>query len=110
MLSCYPIYRLETAGYCLLARITRKRCFGYATVRAHLQGKSGLEFGGPSSIFSTNHLIPIYDIVSAIDSCDFAHRTIWTAGHDQIRFGSCLVRQFVAEACDVSEISDGSYD
>jgi SAM-dependent methyltransferase len=79
-------------------------------VRAHLQGKSGLEFGGPSSIFSTNHLIPVYDIVSAIDTCNFAQRTIWTAGHDQLRFGSRLGRQVIAEACDVSEIADGSYD
>ncbi len=110
MLSCYPVYRLEAAGYSLLAKITRKRCFGYATVRAYLQGKSGLEFGGPSSIFSTNHLIPIYDIVHAIDTCNFAQRTIWTAGHDHLRFGSHLGRQLIAEACGVSEIADGSYD
>jgi SAM-dependent methyltransferase len=94
----------------LLSRITRKRCFGYASVRAHLQGKSGLEFGGPSSTFSANHLIPIYNIVSSIDSCNFAPQTIWTARHDQHRFGSRIGRQFIAEACDVSEIADGSYD
>src|SRR6266853_2687067 len=110
MLSRYPVHRLKAAGYGLLARVTRKRCFGYATVRAYLQGKSGLEFGGPSSIFSANHLIPIYDIVRAIDSCNFAQQTIWTAGHDHLKFGSHLGRQLIVEACDVSEIVNGSYD
>ncbi len=110
MLSRYPIHRLEAAGHTLLARITRRRCFGYATVRAYLEGKSGLEFGGPSSIFSANHLIPIYDIVRCIDGCNFAQETIWTTGQDHLRFGSRLGRQFVAEAGDVSEIADHSYD
>ncbi len=110
MLSRYPVHRLKAAGYGLLARVTRKRCFGYATVRAYLQGKSGVEFGGPSPIFSANHLIPIYDIVRGIDGCNFAQETIWARGQDHLRFGSRLGRQFIAEASDVSEIADDSYD
>jgi SAM-dependent methyltransferase len=106
----WQFYRLQAAGYSLFARITRKRCFGYGTVRAYLQGKSGLEFGGPSSIFTENRLIPIYDIVRAIDSCNFAQQTIWTVGQDHRRFGSQIGRQFIGEACDVSEIADDSYD
>jgi len=110
MLLRYPIYQLEAAGYSLLARITRKRCLGYASVRSYLQGKTGLEVGGPSSIFSPNHLIPIYDIVSSIDTCNFAPQTIWTTGQDHLRLGSKLGRQLIAEACDIFEIVDGSYD
>src|SRR6266850_2632272 len=110
MPSSYRIYRLQGAGYSLFARIARKRCFGYATMKARLQGKWGLEFGGPSSIFSANHLIPIYDIVRAIDMCDFAEQTIWRSDQDHLRFGLKLGEKLIAEARDASGIADESYD
>jgi SAM-dependent methyltransferase len=106
----YPFHRLQAVGHSLLARVTRKRCFGYASIKAHLQGKSGLEFGGPSSIFSANHLVPVYDIVRAIDSCNFAQQTIWSSEDGHLRFGSRLGRQFIVEAGDASGIADESYD
>src|SRR3989442_1711728 len=98
MLSSYPIYRLQVAGYSLLAKIARKRCFGYGIVESHLRGQSGLEFGGPSSIFSSNHLIPIYDVVRAIDLCNFAPLTIWTTKDEHQRLGSSLGKQIIADA------------
>ncbi len=110
MLSRYPIYRLQVAGYSLLAKVARKRCFGYGIMEAHLRGKSGLEFGGPSSIFSSNHLIPIYDSVRAIDLCNFAPQTIWTTKDDHQRLGSRLGKQIVAEASDAPKIANESYD
>ena len=110
MVSRFPVHRIQAVGYGLLARIARKRCFGYVTMKDYLQGKSGLEFGGPSSIFSSNHLVPLYDIVSAIDTCNFAQQTIWTSKKDKLRFGSRLEKQFVAEACDASVIRSESYD
>ena len=109
MRSCYPAYRLRAAGYSLLAKVSRKRCFGYGIIKAHLHGKTGLEFGGPSSIFSGNHLIPIYDIVQRIDNCNFAAQTIWTMKGD-VRLGRHFGKQIIAEACDVSGIADESYD
>lgn len=106
----YPFHRLQAAGYSLLARMFRRRCFGYAVMKPHLQDKSGLEFGGPSSIFSANHLVPLYDVVRAIDACNFASRTIWTTDREHLRFGCNLGKQLIAEACNVSEIADGWYD
>src|SRR5947207_10932385 len=110
MPSSCPFYRLQAAGYSLLARIARKRCFGYATMKAHLQGKSGLEFGGPSSIFSGNHLIPIYGIVRSIDNCNFAQQTIWSSKKDHKKFGSNLGKRLIVDACDASVIADEAYD
>src|SRR5260370_5008758 len=110
MVSRFPVHRLQAVGYSLLARIARKRCYGYATMKTHLQGKSGLEFGGPSSIFSTNHLVPLYDIVRAIDTCNFAQQTIWSSKKDHEKFGPSLGRQLIADACDASGIADESYD
>jgi SAM-dependent methyltransferase len=110
MLSSFSVHRLHAVGYGLLARITRKRCFGYANIKAHLQGKSGLEFGGPSSIFASNGLVPLYEIVGALDVCNFAGQTIWTTNGDHHRFGPRLGRRHIAEACDAPIFGDESYD
>jgi SAM-dependent methyltransferase len=106
----YQVYRFQAASSVLFAMIARKRCFGYGEMKACLQGKSGLEFGGPSSIFSANHLIPIYDIVYSIDVCNYAEQTIWSPQKDHHKFGSSLGKQLILEACDASGIADESYD
>jgi SAM-dependent methyltransferase len=104
------LYRFQLVGSALFAMIARKRCFRYEAMKAHLRGKSGLEFGGPSSIFSANHLIPIYGIARSIDSCNFSQQTIWSSKKDHGKFGSCLGMELIAEACDASAIADESYD
>jgi SAM-dependent methyltransferase len=78
-------------------------------MRACFRGKLGLEFGGPSSIFSAGHLVPIYDDVRSIDTCNFAQQTLWSSKKDH-RFGSSLGKQFIGEACAASGIADESYD
>ena len=110
MVLSYAIHRIQAAGYSFLARITRKRCYGYETMKPHFQRKSGLEFGGPSSIFSANHLIPIYEIVGSITNCNFAQQTIWTSKKDHLRFGAPLQRQLIVEACNAFGIANDSYD
>jgi len=110
MLSRYAVYRLKVVAHSLLARIVRKRCYGYSIMKPYLQEKFGLEFGGPSSIFCANHLVPIYNMVRAIDNCNFANQTIWTTTNDYRRFGSRVGTQSVVEACDASTIADESYD
>lgn len=42
-----------------------------------LSDKSGLEIGGPSSIFQKEGLLPIYPIFNNLDNCNFADLTIW---------------------------------
>lgn len=90
--------------------IVRKRCFGYEAMKSHLENKSGLEFGGPSSIFTASHLIPIYHIVNSIDNVNYAQETIWTSRKDLLRFGSRFGKQLVAEAGHASVIASESYD
>lgn len=101
---------MQAVAYLGLARMAGKRCFGYATIKARLQGKSGLEFGGPSSIFLANRLVPLYNIASAIDTCNFAPQTIWSSQDERPRFGRSLGKQLIAEACDASPIASGCYD
>src|SRR5437899_6839091 len=109
-LLSYQVYRFRVVSSVPFAMIARKRCFGYEAMEACLRGKSELEFGGPSSIFSANHLIPIYDIVHSIDTCNFAQQTICTSKKDYHKFGSILGKELIAEDCDDSGIADESYD
>jgi len=110
MCTSYPVYRFQVISSVLFARIARKRCFGYEMMKSHLKGKSGLEFGGPSAIFTANHLIPIYGIVHSIDNANYSPDTIWTSRTGHLRFGSRFGMQLIVEAGDVSEIASESYD
>lgn len=39
-------------------------------------GKSGLEIGGPSAIFSRKSTLPIYALLNRLDNCQFASKII----------------------------------
>lgn len=40
-------------------------------------GKSGLEIGGPSRVFSARGVFPVYPIVGNLDNCTFGNVTVW---------------------------------
>ena len=80
-----------------------------------IRGKRGLEVGGPSGVFRAKGLLPIYPVVSALDNCNFAHRTTWEgviATGQSFRFAvdRAAGRQYVSETTDLSEILSGTYD
>lgn len=110
MVATYSLHRAREICQTAFIKVAHKRCAGYSTIKSHIEERFGLEFGGPSSIFSTNHLVPIYGIAASIDNCNFAHQTLWSRDDGSRRFGPRLGRQFIMEASDPSAIADGSYD
>lgn len=110
MVATYSLHRAREICQTALIKVAHKRCAGYSTIKAHLEGKSGLEFGGPSSIFSANHLVPIYSIAASIDNGNFAQQTLWTVNGAGRRFGPRFGKQIITEASNPSGIADGSYD
>lgn len=110
MIALYPLHRFREISQTAFIKVTHKRCAGYSLMRAHLEGKCGLEFGGPSSIFSSNHLVPIYNIAASIDGCNFAKQTLWAANAGVRRFGPELGEQLIMEASDPSRIANDAYD
>jgi SAM-dependent methyltransferase len=110
MIASYPLHRFREISQTAFIKITHKRCAGYSVMRQHLEGKCGLEFGGPSSIFSANHLVPIYNIAASIDSCNFSEKTLWAANASIRKFGPRLRKQLIMEASDPSRIANDSYD
>ncbi|HEY0342911.1 MAG TPA: methyltransferase domain-containing protein, partial [Steroidobacteraceae bacterium] len=91
----------------------RLRC--YSDVRGLFTGKVGIEFGGPSSIFGTRGIFPVYPLAARIDNCNFDYQTMWEGSitppkgfhFDKRRAPG---QQFVAEATDLGFVADNTYD
>lgn len=77
-----------------------------------LNGKDGIEIGGPSGIFTVE--IPIYKHVGSLDGCNFSTSTIWEGtledGDPYNYFDGKKGRQFIREASDLTEIEEEKYD
>ena len=79
---------------------------------AQVQGKSGVEIGGPSSLFRLE--LPVYAAVKNLDGVNFSNQTLWegalrTGQTFSFREGG-MGRQYIADATDLSEIPAGHYD
>lgn len=77
-----------------------------------MRDKRGIEIGGPSAVFRRFLNLPIYDMVGALDNCDFSQHTKW-ADHTQ---SYCFSKRkacgttFVSEGSDLAYIPDNTYD
>ncbi len=85
---------------------------GAEVYRSRLRGQSGIEIGGPSTVFATQ--LPVYQVIQRLDGVNFASSTIWEGAidaGDAYRFhGWKTGRQYVADATDLSQIPSDSYD
>jgi SAM-dependent methyltransferase len=96
------------------SRIRTRLFSSNAKYIARVRGLSGLEIGGPSDVFRTGRLIPLYDSVGSLDNCNFGSETVWEgklqAGRT-FRFSTKKPPgiQRICEAADLAEIPDASY-
>ncbi len=80
-----------------------------------VEGRVGLEIGGPSSVFVDDGVLPIYRHVKRVDNCVYALETIWEgrrAMGQTFSFypGKPKGFNFICEASDLHLIGDGVYD
>ncbi|MEO5959893.1 MAG: methyltransferase domain-containing protein [Opitutaceae bacterium] len=77
--------------------------------------RRGLEIGGPSRVFSTRGMLPVYGCAARIDNVNFSAATAWEAGlrdggefrfHPQRPAGT----QWLREATALSGLADNTYD
>lgn len=97
----------------LASALLRGRVSCYTLIRESLMGKSGLEIGGPSSVFGAWYQpLPIYASVGSLSNCVFSSSTIWASHsnnyvyHPHRKPGKTIV----CEGSDLSSIPDDSYD
>ena len=104
----------------ILAKVQRRtrRIWNYRRIERALQGKRGLEIGGPSAVFSpatpNGFIPPVYAIATSVDNCNFATSTTWSQGEAGRTFRYLPDRepslQYIHNATDLASITDGSYD
>jgi SAM-dependent methyltransferase len=98
----------------------RLGCFNVAL--SLVEGKSGLEIGGPTDVFQTWYLpsrlhgwrspLPIYDHAGSLDNCNFSRETMWATHNESYRFTAKKApgKVIIAEGSDLTPVGDGSYD
>lgn len=78
----------------------------------YFTGKTGIEIGGPSVIFSRE--IPIYQVINSLDGCNFSNQTIWEGiisesdGYNY--YNDKKGYQYICEASNLQAIPDENYD
>ena len=77
-----------------------------------VEGRYGVEIGGPSLLFGT--VLPLYQKVSGLDGVNFSADTIWEgrieAGAGYHYHRNKRGRQFIADATDLPEFATARYD
>jgi SAM-dependent methyltransferase len=87
----------------------------FATWQKLVANGRGLEIGGPSRMFSSQGLLPIYPLIQQLDNCNFSRNTVWEGTiQEDIGFqydpGRPKGRQYIAEAIDLSMVASRTYD
>lgn len=116
-------YILRTQGVkgLMYAVSSRTQClFGIraASFRAFeglLRDKNGIEIGGPSQVFSSKGIFPVYPIVEHLDNCNFSSTTVWEG---EIKDGDTFQfdqkkpdgRQYIVEANAMGCLPSDYYD
>lgn len=96
-------------------RVLGRRVASQKRFRAQIEGKFGLEIGGPSSTFGDAGVLPLYRYVASLDNCVFSQETIWEGRRTEGRTFSYHPRRengfnFIREGSDLRDIPDRSYD
>lgn len=104
----------EKAAY-LLIRLIHGKPACHKLCEELVRGKAGIEIGGPSQIFSDHGQFPLYEVVSALDNCNFTEDSLW--GRNSPHQGSYKFsskkpdgRQKIQEAIDLQGAPSASYD
>jgi SAM-dependent methyltransferase len=91
------------------------RAKSFSTYKNQLIGKSGIEIGGPSQVFSKQGIFPVYPIAGNLDNCNYCCNTVWGGAAMQgesYRFDPDKPdgQQHIAEATDMGKLPSGTYD
>lgn len=94
-------------------RLLKVRLKSFRIVRPFVEGKAGLEIGGPSAVFQGGEkLLPIYPRVGSLDNCDFSRDTTWASHDEGYHFSpkKPAGKNFFRDASDLSSIASHTYD
>ena len=96
-------------------KINGKELKGFKQFHHLFEHKNGLEIGGPSGIFKSGDYLPLYELASKVDGCNFSTNTVWEGiikeGNSyRYQDGKPNGHQFICEGNNLEAIQSGSYD
>jgi SAM-dependent methyltransferase len=101
-----------------LYRQGRLNCFQLALPL--VEGKTGLEIGGPSAVFQSScsreygwsSPLPLYGQVGSLDNCNFSRHTLWSIHGDIFRFSRKRApgKVIIADGSALATVPDDTYD
>lgn len=106
---------LMSAACFRLCRLLPIRARSFHDFAGLLRGKNGMEIGGPSQIFTSRGIFPVYPIASRLDNCNFGGKTVWEGDIEegqtfQFERNKPAGRQYIVEATAMECIPSTSYD
>lgn len=105
-------YSLRENGPGFTLKHTRWRLPLRQRYQSFVDGKYGVEIGGPSLLFRT--VLPLYQMVRGLDGVNFSADTIWEgrieAGAGYYYHRNKRGQQFIADATDLRELATERYD
>ena len=102
--------------------VTQRRVQCFHLVLPFVEGKHGLEIGGPTDVFQgwrspsrcywTSAPLPIYDRIGILDNCNFRDTTMWGVHGDTYRFSPVRPpgKIIIAEGTSIQQIQGSTYD
>jgi len=90
------------------------RLKNYQKYQKIFKQKNGLEVGGPSPIFSSSGLIPLYPVIPHLDGCNFNSKTVWEGKIKEGNYYNYYQKrkgyQYICEASKLDKIESNKYD
>ena len=114
ILKLLTVQRPYTLVQLLLQRLFNPTIKNLKNVEHLFLDRVGIEIGGPSNIFKSGGLMPIYKLAYDVDGCNFSDNTAWegeikegrTYQSDKGKYG----HQFICDGVDVPIIPKKAYD
>ena len=97
-----------------ISYVRQRRKRNLIRIAFDLRRKQGIEIGGPSTFFGLKSSFPIYLFAKKIDGVNYSSQTIWEGnlqqGETYKYYRDKIGTQFIAEATDLKDIPNESYD
>ncbi len=98
-----------------LRKLLARRAKSFQACESLFFGKTGMEIGGPSQVFTKSGIFPVYPVAGHLDNCNFGDNTVWEGG---IKQGQTFQfdrkkptgQQYIVEATAMGCLSSGVYD
>jgi SAM-dependent methyltransferase len=75
-----------------------------------LDGATALEPGGPSALVAEQGAVPVYPRLAALDTLDYAERTLWSDAANGAAATRIAVRRRMIGEAGAVDVADGTYD